>query len=288
MAANIRFADKNTSLISILSSVHGQLRREQRDIDKRDLKRALKHGTCRRAGGSNRWSVEHDGVTFVTDSTMRKEITAYPSPLPFADIDTPAMEANDKVKRLLQQKPDLSTSHTVIVVDNSGSMLSKKNDVYMYRDCQNAAFGMTALEFVAEQLLNNTAGNSDMISLVKFDSEASVEFSMEPIGWSLYNVILSHRNGQNYKSRLSAPWVDERTGGSNYIPALKQAKELLNSGCHDKLALSLFFFSDGRSTDHMKLGVSTEESYKLFVNNCFTYLMTFSVGSYKFSNVESL
>jgi len=29
------------------------------------------------------------------------------------------------------------------------------------------------------------------------------------------------------------------------------------------LALSIFFFSDGRSTDHMKLGVSTEESYEM-------------------------
>ena len=267
MAANNRFADKNTSLISILSSVHGQLRREQRDIDKRDLQRALKYGKRQKAGGSlkkpARWLVEFDGITFVTDRTMSREVTAYPSPLPEADIDASAMEAIGKVKRLLEQKPDLSTSHTVIVIDNSGSMLSKKNDIYMYRDCQNAAFSMTALEFIAEQLLNNTAGNSDSVSLIKFDAEASVEFSREPIGWPVYNDILRHRNKQTYNRRQFAPQMDELNGLSNYLPALKHAKELLNSGYHDRLALSLFFFSDGRSTDHMKLGVSTKESYKL-------------------------
>jgi len=194
---------------------------------------------------------------------MRREVTAYPSPLPEAEVDSLTLTASAKVKLLLEQKPELSTSHTVIVVDNSGSMLSKKNDVHLYRDCQNAAFSMTALEFGAEQLFSNTAGNSDLVSLVKFDANASVEFSREPIGWPVYNEILSRRDKQDYRSRQFAPQMDELTGGSNYLPALKQAKDLLNSGCHDQLALSLFFFSDGRSTDHMKLGVSTEESYKL-------------------------
>ena len=262
MAANNRFADKNTSLISILSSVHGQLRREQRDIDKRDLQRALKHGTRHRAW-EGRWRVEYEGITFITDSSLCREITAYPSPLPEAELDASTLAASANTKRLLDQKPELSTSHTVIVVDNSGSMLSKKNDVHMYRDSQNAAFSMTALEFVAEQLLNDTAGNSDLVSLVKFDAIAKVEFSKEPIAWPVYNEILRHRNTQGFKSRQYEPQLDDLNGLSNYLPALKCAKELLNSGFHDKLALSLFFFSDGRSTDHLKLGVSVEESYKL-------------------------
>jgi hypothetical protein len=168
MASNDGFASKNTSLITILSSVHGRLRREQRDIDKRDLQRALKYGTYIMKRGHHRWTVEYDGITFITDQTMTRKITAFPSPLPEVDVDFKAMEANEKMKLLLEQKPDVSTSHTVIVVDNSGSMLSKKNDVLLYRDSQNAAFSMTALEFVAEQLLSNTAVNSDLVSLFKF------------------------------------------------------------------------------------------------------------------------
>lgn len=257
MASSNRITGKNTSLISILSSAHGKLRREQRDIDKRDLQRALKYGRRQRAWGE-RWQVEYDGITFITDSTMRREVTAYPSPLPEVDLDASAIETIEKAKRVLEHKPELATSHTVLVVDNSGSMLSKKNDVHLYRDSQNAAFSMTALEFVAEQLLNNTACNSDMVSLVKFDTEASVEFSREPIGWPVYNKILSHRNKQSYKSRQFSPEMV-----IIYLLSLRKAKDLLSSGCHDKLAVSLFFFSDGMATDHKKLGVSIEESYKL-------------------------
>jgi hypothetical protein len=77
---------KDTSLITILSSHHGRLRREQRDIDKRDLQKAFKHGTKHKAWGQ-RWLVEYDGITFITDSTMRREVTAYPSPLPEMPTD---------------------------------------------------------------------------------------------------------------------------------------------------------------------------------------------------------
>jgi hypothetical protein len=41
-----------TSLITILSSDHGRLRREQRDIRKRDLQKAKKHGKIEVSSGS--------------------------------------------------------------------------------------------------------------------------------------------------------------------------------------------------------------------------------------------
>lgn len=145
------FGSKKTSLITILSSEHGRLRREQRDIDKRDLQKALKHGTRERAWGQ-RWKVEYDGISFITDPSTRREVTAFPSPLPNVPTNMDMISESMKTKLLLEQRPDLATSHTVIVIDNSGSMLSKKNDIYLYRDSQNAAFSFTALEFVAEQV----------------------------------------------------------------------------------------------------------------------------------------
>ena len=176
----MKFSGKNTSLITSLSSEHGRLRREQRDIDKRDLQRALKYGRRERAWGE-RWLVEYDGITYITDSTMRQEVTAYPSPLPYVPVDLDIESRHDKAKSLLRQKPELITSHTIVVIDNSGSMLGKKNDVHLYRDSQNAAFSVTALEFIAEQIFNNTAVNSDICSLIKFSKIPSVEFSCEPI-----------------------------------------------------------------------------------------------------------
>ena len=161
--------DRNTSLITILSTAHGQLRREQRDIDKRDLKRALKYGRHERVWG-HRWKIDFDGITFITDQSRHREVTAYPSPLQDVPIDSATFARHNQVKTLIQHKPELATSHTVLVMDNSGSMLAKKNDVHLYRDSQNAAFSMTALEFIAEQLLGQTAVNSDLVSLVKFSS----------------------------------------------------------------------------------------------------------------------
>ena len=128
------------------------------------------------------------------------------------------------------------------MVDDIGPMLSKKNDVLLYRDSQNAAFSMTALEFVAEQLLSNTAVHSDLVSLVKFGEHTSVEFSREPISWSIYNRILAHRNTQRYVDRKNAPYWDEIRGDSNYLPVLEKVHQLLNEGYHDKLALSMYFF----------------------------------------------
>lgn len=262
MATNNGYADKNTSLITILSSEHGRLRREQRDIDKRDLQRALKYGTFENTLDGRCWKVEYDGIIFVTNPKMTREITAFPSPLPLADLDCKAIEDNLKVKYLLEHRPELSTSHTVIVIDNSGSMLSKKNDVLLYRDSQNAAFSFTALELIAEQLFRNTAVNSDLVSLVNFSEYPSTEFSREPVSWSVYNKILAHRNAQKYSDREYAPHRDDLMGGSNYLPTLEKVHQLLDLGYHSNLALSIYFFSDGRSTDHKKLGVSIEESFK--------------------------
>lgn len=245
-----KFGEKDTSLITILSSHHGRLRREQRDINKRDLQKAIKHGSHSRAWG-RRWLVEYDGITFITDESMRCEVTAFPSPLPTMELDVDVAREHMKAKDLLRVKPELATSHTVLIIDNSGSMLAKKNNVLLYRDSQNAAFSITALEFVAEQLFNNTAVNSDLVSLIKFSRTPSVEIEREPMGWTIYNKLLKHRNVQKYVDRQFSPSHDQLLGESNFIPALEQADKLLKVGYHEKCAISLFFFSDGRATDHV-------------------------------------
>jgi hypothetical protein len=253
---------KDTSLITILSSTHGKLRREQRDIDKRDLRKALKHGVIRRTWGDRR-AIEYDGIIFITDASMRREITAFPSPLPEAPIDNTMQESDAKAKALLERKPELVTSHTVLVIDDSGSMLGKKDGIHLYRDCQQAAFSITSLEFVAEQLFNGTAVNSDLLSLVKFSSTATTEFSHEPISWRVYNALLSHRSQKRYLSRLVLPSLDNELGESNYLPALESAHELLRKFSLEKCALSLFFFSDGVPTDHSTNDISYEAAEDL-------------------------
>jgi Alpha-kinase family len=252
---------QNTSLITILSSAHGRLRREQRDIDKRDLQRALRYGTMERAWGQ-RWKVEYDGITFITDDSRRREVTAFPSPLPEMEVDTEMRQGHVKAMKLLRAKPELATSHTVFVIDDSGSMLQKRNSILYYRDCQNAAFSMTALEFIAEQLFKESATNSDLVSLVKFSAAASVEMEREPVDWLTYNKILSHRNVERFVDRQGAPIFDSMFSQSNYLPALDKAIALLEKGYHDNSAVSLFFFSDGRPSDDTNLSISQAELFR--------------------------
>jgi hypothetical protein len=256
---------QDTSLITILSSTHGRIRREQRSIDKRDLQKAMKYGTCLK-NWKGRWKFEYDGITFITDPSKRQEITAFPSPLPDVRIDIKTKSDHSNLKELLNRKPKLSTSHTVFVIDNSGSMLSKRNDIHLYRDSQDAAFSLTALEFVAEQILNKTAVNSDLVSLIKFSEHPQIALEREPIDWITYNEILSHRNREKFEKRMEAPEMDDRLGHSNFIPALEDAHRLLKQGQHDHCALSIFFFSDGLSTDYIQKGISYDESINMMKN----------------------
>jgi hypothetical protein len=109
------FVCKQTSLITILSSEHGRLRREQRDIDKRDLQKALKYGTRSRAWG-NAWKVEYDGIIFIIDTECHREITSYPSPLAFAPLDFDSRTSHEEAKRVIALKPELCATHTLYLL----------------------------------------------------------------------------------------------------------------------------------------------------------------------------
>jgi Mg-chelatase subunit ChlD len=230
------------------------MRREQRDIDKRDLQKALKYGSRQRSFG-NRWKIEHDGVIFIADPILSHEITAYPSPLAFAEIDADARKSHSDAKDLINVKPELCVSHTVLVVDNSGSMAS--HDINLHRDRQTAAYTVTALEFVAEQLINQTANNSDVVSLVEFSDTARVVFSREPISWVLFNKLLARRDARDFRAREAAKQMEMFRCDSNYLPALEEADKLLAIGKHDSCALSLLFLSDGAPSDARAMGLTT-------------------------------
>jgi hypothetical protein len=244
---------KSTSLYTILSSDHGRLRREQRDIDKRDLCKALKYGSFNRVW-QGRWQVEYDGLTFILDRDRRREITCFPSPLTMASVSYEEKRNHMNAKHVLEQKTELCVSHTVLVVDNSGSMT--EHDIHLHRDRQTAAYTVSALEFVAEQLFNQTANNSDVVSLIEFRDTACLIFEREPVSWELYNKLLARRDVRTFVAREGAMMSDMYGCDSNYLPALDEAERLLMRGYHENCALSLFFLSDGAPSDAKKLGLT--------------------------------
>ncbi|KAL3942710.1 MAG: hypothetical protein SGBAC_003155 [Bacillariaceae sp.] len=244
-----------SSLISILSTDHGRLRREQRDIRKRDFSKAIRYGTAERTWG-RRWKLEYDGIIFIVDDSMSREVTAYPSPLSLAQIDTKERILHTQAKDLLKLKPELCTSHTVLVVDNSGSMTT--HDIILHKNRQVAAYSITAMEFVAEQLFRQTATNSDVLTLIEFDSQAREVFSRESFDWVLYNKILNRRDERSFIERQGLDVLDAMYGDTNYIHALDAADRALQTIDHDRCALSLFFLSDGAPTDGRSLGITKE------------------------------
>jgi Mg-chelatase subunit ChlD len=94
-------------------------------------------------------------------------VTAFPAPLNLAPVDDALYEDHLGAKEVIAKKPELCSSHTVLVVDTSGSM--KTHDIILHRDRQVAAYSTLALEYVAEQLFQETANNRDVVSLIEFN-----------------------------------------------------------------------------------------------------------------------
>ena len=74
-----------TTAVSLESTMHSRQRVEERQLLKRQLQAAVKHAahmrTPARPGRNGRptWKITHEGVTFITDETMKVAITAYRS-----------------------------------------------------------------------------------------------------------------------------------------------------------------------------------------------------------------
>ena len=96
----------------------GRERRQQREIDKQELKKAIKYGKRERAdpgrNGDRRWKFTYRGVVYITDDSLRHEITSW-------RID----ETHEVYNNHADDK--LVDTHVVLVVDSSGSM--RNNDM---------------------------------------------------------------------------------------------------------------------------------------------------------------
>lgn len=127
-------------------------------------------------------------MIYITDSTKTKEITSYPQaadPIGKADVSFLEMEDHISVKRILKNSPELCESHTVIVIDQSGSM--RKSDVSGYKNRLQAVFSTLALEFVEQALLNGDANNTDTMSIIVMRETGDIILEKEPITSVLFN-----------------------------------------------------------------------------------------------------
>ena len=184
-------------------------------------------------------------VVYITDSTCRYEITSWKEHIEIepAKITPEMLSRHEHRKKILREDPAMCATHLVLVVDQSGSM--KKADAPGFRNRSKAAYGIIALELIAEQLgLQGDDFALDVVSLIEMRDTASVIFRREPLDWVLFNKLLQRQEEAEPMSH------------GNYVPALEAARDLILSEAAmleaaelDQVAVKLVFLSDGRPSD---------------------------------------
>ena len=231
--------------MDFISSVHGEQRRLERMIEKHDLQAAVKYGEREEAfphpkTGERRLKFTYNSVVHITDLTATREVTSWALadfPLHKFDIDEELSRQIAEQKRRISSGEMVATSHTILVVDQSGSM--KSSDVMGHRSRSRGAYYTIANEMIAQPLINDQLSFTDVVSIVEMRDEAVVTISKEPITWELHNKLVDLAD-----NHFSAQ------GHGNYRPALSKAFEVLNGVEDENCALLLLFLSDGGPSDH--------------------------------------
>ena len=220
-----------TSDVTLVSHAHGRERRAERGIQRRELQAAIKHGEKVAANpgrrGEKRWRFTHQGVVYITDETMRHEITSWR--LDGGAVPPPQRWAGSPI-----------AAHYVVIVDHSGSMNAK--------DCLDDCGGkITRLELAYDTLLNSyiketrenaPEGKDIVVSLVTMSTKADVVFER-------YRLELAEDAISNHAK------VAYAHDHGNYLPALAEVERLFSQpidaeGSH---ALGVVLLTDGKPSD---------------------------------------
>eukprot|EP00977_Amphora_coffeiformis_P005172 scaffold1112_cov92-Amphora_coffeaeformis.AAC.8 len=220
-----------------IETVHGEERRKQRQIAKIDLEMAMKYGT-KQVGLGGRIIYKHEGLTFVYDPSTKQEITSWfrPEAVARVPIDPQTQESYEDALSRLNEDLTLHRSHTVIVVDTSGSM--RQADVLGARNRLKAVWMSIAIDYIAHQLEAGAKDEYDVVSIILLGTQASTLCEAQPWTWILYNFIVDTYEG----------YAVQPHGPGPFMPSLRKVHELFNS-VPDECALALAFFSDGAPSD---------------------------------------
>jgi Mg-chelatase subunit ChlD len=248
-------AQHETVLSSLLSAVHGKERREERGIEKIDLQRARKYGMRERARNGC-YKYTYCGVVFVYDPKSNSEVTSWvssdvsddsdvesgtrmakPVMLKKKEVHLSLIEKRRTIREKLLKDKKIWTSHSVLVVDMSGSM--RKDDVNGSRCRSDGVWMSLARDYIKIPLENGTRRETDVISVIIMREEAEILLACEPTDWCLYNKFLDLREWEQLK-----PY-----GHGFYMPALVMAQKILDLNTKGSCALALLFFSDGKPSD---------------------------------------
>ena len=247
-----------TSLVDILSSAHGRKRRSKRLSNIRDLQAAVKYGKKEVAWETNkgvviRWKHTFKGVVFITDDTSTREITTWPEPgfgydVPLVDI-TQTMERHHRAAKRALHDNSTWTSHTVVVVDQSGSM--RNTDMEGGATRSDGVWISLALTWVQDGIKSGARCSTDVMSVVVMINDIRVLIDAAPMDWHLFNRLIT-------LLRTTKP-----SEGGVYLEAIDIAEKCLMRNTTGSCALALLFFSDGSPSDHYEIFPFTKEQWTL-------------------------
>ena len=230
----------------ILSSLHGRQRRLERGISKTEFHAAVKFGE-RSPGrmnprtGEKSWlfTYKAGGIAVITNDTCTREVTSWALPCWGLDIEkihiTPyMMEEHDKAVEDSNHH-DRWDSHTVVVLDQSGSM--RKTDATSGATRSDLVWLCLAIDCIGKRLKSGEVSSRDYFTLIELGSKGNYLIRQHPYNWILYNKIID-------MLRNRSP-----IGEGNYLPAIKLAEKALLSNKMGNCLLQLLFLSDGAPSD---------------------------------------
>ena len=174
-------------------------------------------------------------------TSIRHEITSWLEPaygigIKKVPITPEMMKEHQNACEVIAKDPTKWTSHTVAVVDQSGSM--RKNDTEDAATRSDVVWLTLALDLVRKKLESGEVTAMDMFSVVRMGGSSDVLLRQQPTDWVLYNNLV-------HILLQTAP-----LGDGCYLPALDEAEDLLLSNPYGGCALMLLFLSDGRPSDN--------------------------------------
>ena len=221
-----------TSDVTLVSHAHGRERRAERGIQRRELQAAIKHGEKVAANpgrrGEKRWRFTHQGVVYITDETMRHEITSW------------RLDGGEAVAEAEASDDDRPTgSHVVLVVDHSGSM--RRDDVPGYATRTAAVYDSLARDLVEGQVQGRSKAEGMAVTLLEMSDDTVAVFENSALDKGLAKKLrkMGKRRARSH---------------GNYLPALDAVLGLLyEDAVATKRQLFLIFLSDGAPSDHVHM-----------------------------------
>lgn len=173
-----------------LLSLHAQARAQKRRISVSEIESVLRNSPKHPApDNTGAWEYRFAGVTGIVDASESIVLTVYPDSgygihMDKKDITLEMVKEHRRSLRRLKE-PGTWKSHTVAVIDQSGSM--RKTDIDEKVTRSDLVWLCLAVDIIQNGLENGDRDESHVLSVVSMKNGADILIDRQPFDWLLYN-----------------------------------------------------------------------------------------------------